>query len=313
VLTAVASDPSVDVLAVYALDEPGALDPAEALSGLPVPVLFASGGPQTTMRARGSAVHDIRVPFFDSPDRLVRGVAAVLADQQAQRAAGIEEAAVPAVRERPPLGATPDEDQAKSLLEQLGLSVPTRGVAADREEAHALLGRLRAPLVVKVLDAAITHKSDVGGVHVGVRTTTELDAALDAIEAIAPDRRVRFLLEEQAPAGSELIVGAIKDPAFGAAVVVGIGGVDVELGPPPVIRLAPVSPAQARYAVDELPAAFLEGHRGAAPVDRDGLARILSAVSELIAWTPDLREVDLNPIRMTEHGLVILDALLITE
>lgn len=311
VLSAVGQDPSVDLLAVYALDEPGALDPAHALDGLPVPALFASGGPGATMRERGAAVGEIGVPFFDSPDRLVRGVAAVLADQRAQRTVGADR--LDSTYDRPRLGASPDEDQAKSLLEQLGLPVPTRRVAASRVEAHGLLGRLRAPLVVKVLDAAITHKSDVGGVHVGVRTPTELDAALDAIEAIAPDRRVRFLLEEQAPAGSELIVGAIRDPAFGPAVVVGIGGVDVELGPPPVIRLAPISPGQARYAVDELPASFLEGHRGAPPIDRDGLARILSAVSELIACTPDLREVDLNPVRMTEHGLVILDALLITE
>jgi acetyltransferase len=191
--------------------------------------------------------------------------------------------------------------------------VPTRRIAANREQAHAALHLLSAPVVVKVLDAAITHKSDVGGVHVGVRTPAQLDAALDAIEAITPDRSSRFLLEEQAPPGSELIVGGIKDPAFGAAVVVGIGGVDVELGPPPVIRLAPVSPAQARYAVDELPAAFLNGYRGAAPVDREGLARILSAIGELIARTPDLREVDLNPVRMTPQGLVVLDALLLTE
>jgi acetyltransferase len=96
-------------------------------------------------------------------------------------------------------------------------------------------------------------------------------------------------------------------------VLLGLGGVDVELGGEPVLRLAPLTESEARAAIDDLPASILAGHRGAPPVDREALARILVTVGDLIAGDDAITEIDLNPVRVTENATLILDALIVTE
>ena len=333
VLGAVAHDPAIDLVAVYALDEPGTLDPAAAVSGIGIPVLFASGGPRQTMSERRAALANVDVPLFTSPDQLARGIAAVVADSQARHgllaadeAAAISDDTISGETSAASnsheagsrrLGRTLDEDEAKNLIDSLGLTTPARRVAGTASEASAALAELGAPVVVKVLDAAITHKSDVGGVHVGIRTEAELGLALAAIDRIpgaasdGPPRR--YLIEKQAEKGIELIVGGIRDDAFGPVVLLGLGGVDVELGGEPILRVAPIGEAEALSAVDELPASLLAGHRGAAAVDRVALARILVAVSTLIAEHGDIAEIDLNPVRVTASDTLVLDALIVTD
>jgi acetyltransferase len=170
------------------------------------------------------------------------------------------------------------------------------------------------PVVVKVLAADVLHKSEVGGVHVGVGDPAALDRALDAIDAIpAPVGSAprRYLLEEMAAPGTELIVGAVRDAVFGPVVLLGLGGVMAELGGEPVLRLAPLSAARAEEMVEQLPAPVLDGFRGAPPVDRPALAALLRAVGALICDHGDVAEVDLNPVRLTAHGPVALDALVV--
>jgi acyl-CoA synthetase (NDP forming) len=329
VLGAVAHDPAIDLVAVYALDEPGTLDPTAAVSGIGIPVLFASGGPRQTMSERRAQLANVDVPLFTSPDQLARGIAAVVAESQARHgllaadeAAAIEGkngASTPNSHDSGSLtlGHTLNENEAKNLIDSLGLTTPARRVAGTASEASAALAELGAPVVVKVLDAAITHKSDVGGVHVGIRTEAELGLALAAIDRIpgaASDGQPRrYLIEKQAEKGIELIVGGIRDDAFGPVVLLGLGGVDVELGGEPILRVAPIGEAEALSAVDELPASLLAGHRGAAAVDRAALARILVAVSTLIAEHGDIAEIDLNPVRVTASDTLVLDALIVTD
>ena len=131
-----------------------------------------------------------------------------------------------------------DEDEAKTLLGQLGIATPPRRACSDRAEAHRALAELPGPLAVKLLDAEVTHKSDVGGVHLGVRDAAALDAALDALEAIGA---ARFLVESMAPAGIDLIVGASRDPVFGPVVLVGLGGVVAEALADVAVTPAPLS------------------------------------------------------------------------
>jgi acetyltransferase len=317
VLEAVAHDEAVDVLAVYALDEPGTLDPTQALSDLETPVLFASGGPRTVMRERRASLAAAGIPMFTSPDGVARGVAAVVADARARQrlldTSAASAVTAPRSSSAASVGTMPDENQAKTLLDSLGLVTPQRRVATSPAEAAMAFAELEAPVVVKVLDASISHKSDVGGVHVGVRTREQLDLAIAAIDRIPGESPRRYLLESQAESGTELIVGAIRDDTFGAVVLLGLGGVDVELGGEPVLRLAPLTESEARAAIDDLPASILAGHRGAPPVDREALARILVAVGGLIAGDDAITEIDLNPVRVTKSATLILDALIVTE
>lgn len=319
VVGAVAADPGIDVLGVYALDEPGALDPAAALAAAEGRVVFASGGPAEVLRARATGLAGRGIPMVDAPDRLARALTAVVADARAQHQRTLDEP-VTGLEQRM-LGATPDEDAAKSLIAAAGLPLGARRVATTHAEARAALAELGGPLVVKVLHPRVLHKSDVGGVHVGVRDEQQLAAALAAIDAIEPPPEpgtgvaapVRYLLERQAGPGTELIVGAVRDATFGPVVALARGGVEVELGSAAALRVAPVGHHGALAMVDALPAALLAGHRGAPPVDRGALARVITAVSELICTYPDVTEIDLNPVRATADGLVVLDALIITD
>lgn len=332
VVEAVAADPAIDVVGVFALDEPGALEPSAAARGATAGagaagrVVFATGGPDAALADRRRALDALGVPLLTSPGALATGLAAVVADARARAVRDVvPEPATAAVPTQPAgparsIGRTLDEHEAKTLLAGYGLRTPRRVVADDRAAAHAALAALGGPVVVKVLDARVLHKSDVGGVHVGVRDPAALDAALDAIDAIevpgdggaeAGERR-RYLLEELAPAGVELIVGALRDAVFGPVVLLGLGGVAAELAGPPVLRLAPLSPERALEMVDALPSAVLAGFRGAPAVDRPALAAVLRAIGTLVSEHDDVAEVDCNPVRLTADGPLVLDALVMT-
>lgn len=316
VLRTIAAEPGIAAVGVYALDEPGVLDPVTAVGGAAGRVLYATGGPASAVERHRARLEEIGVPLYSSPGDLAIGLAALVSD-----------AAARAVPDAPPVTATRtigrvlDEDEAKSLFEAHGLRTMRRLAVADRAAAHDGLDELGGPddpVVVKVLDAAVLHKSDVGGVHVGVRSHADLDAALDAIDAIdGATAGRRYLVEEQAPRGTELIVGGVRDAVFGPVVLLGLGGVGVELGggpgSEPVLRLAPLSAERAAEMVDALPEAVLDGFRGAPPVDRAALATTLLAVSDVLTQHHDVTEIDLNPVRVTARGPVVLDAVVVVR
>jgi acetyltransferase len=267
-------------------------------------VLFGSGGPDGALESHRPHLDGLGVPFFTSPGDVAVGLAALVADAQAR-----------AVTDAPPVtptrsvGRALDEDGAKTLLGAAGVRTPGRRVAADRMSAHAALRELGGPVAVKVLDAAVLHKTEVGGVHLGIREHDSLDAALDAIDLIPGHHR--YLLEEMAPAGPELIVGGIRDATFGPVVLLGLGGVGVELTAEPLLRLAPLSTERAHEMVNALPREVLRGFRGATAVDRTALAELLRAVSAVLTEHDDIAEIDLNPVRLVAGEPVALDVLVV--
>ena len=218
-----------------------------------------------------------------------------------------------AMRPRPPMRVTVpsrdlDEDEAKTLLGQLGIATPPRRACSDRAEAHRALAELPGPLAVKLLDAEVTHKSDVGGVHLGVRDAAALDAALDALEAIGA---ARFLVESMAPAGIDLIVGASRDPVFGPVVLVGLGGVVAEALADVAVTPAPLSVQDGGALADGLSGrALLDGFRGGPVADRTALGGVLAALGDLLVAHPEIDDVEINPLRVTADGLLALDAVL---
>lgn len=209
-----------------------------------------------------------------------------------------------------------DELAGKQLLASFGVSVPKSVVVPDAAAAAAACGNLKPPLVLKVVSPDILHKSDAGGVRVGLASAAEIEAAVRAMmmrPAIASARIDGFLVEEMAPAGLELVVGGIRDPQFGPLVMVGLGGVLVEVLADVAFRICPITRLDAGEMLDELKgAALLRGARGRRPASREAIVDVLLKVGGdnglLMAHGDDIAEADINPLIVSEQGAVAVDA-----
>jgi acyl-CoA synthetase (NDP forming) len=231
----------------------------------------------------------------------------------------------PLVLGHPPVASTPgaalSEAEGKALLSRAGLPVPAFGVARRREEIAALAQRIGFPVAVKVSSAAIAHKSDAGGVVLGVADAAQALQAWDdihqavakALPGVAPEG---VLVEAMAgPGGVETLIGVSRDPVFGPVITFGLGGVHVELFRDVVHRVLPLSRAEAESMVREIRAhRLLEGVRGRPPADVAALVDLLVQVSEFVAGQAGaLDEMDLNPVWVGPQGqgVRLLDALLV--
>ncbi|MGI5159275.1 acetate--CoA ligase family protein [Microbispora sp. CA-102843] len=217
---------------------------------------------------------------------------------------------------------THTEPEAKELLARHGVAVPGSGIARTADEAVAVAERVGYPVVLKVVSAEITHKTDVGGVAVGLADAGQVRAGFErvrqSVTAARPD--VEFdgvLVEAMAPAGLDVLVGVSRDPVFGPVMTFGLGGVLVELFQDVSRRLLPLTPEQARALVEEPRcAALLRGVRGGAASDVDALVDLLVGVSRFVEANGDaVEELELNPVRVLPagQGVVALDAVLVTS
>ena len=199
------------------------------------------------------------------------------------------------------------EPLAREVLAEYGLPVTRWMWARDLDGAIEAAAEIGYPLVVKVVSPRVVHKSDAGGVVVGVNDERELRNAYRRLARLPGFEGV--LLDEMA-GGLELIVGAKNDAQFGPVVVTGIGGTAVEIYRDVAIRMAPMSPDDARSALDSLRGRkLLEGFRGAPPVDRDSLVDLLVRFSEMASdLGPAVDSMDLNPVFCGPGGCAIADA-----
>ncbi|MER5689742.1 acetate--CoA ligase family protein [Streptomyces sp. NPDC002205] len=192
--------------------------------------------------------------------------------------------------------------EGKIVADAYGIAVPGEELAQDVDEAVAFADRLGGPVVLKIVSPDVLHKTDAGGVVVGVEGGAQVRAAfhriIENVRAYAPDARIDGVQVQQlVPPGQEVIVGAVSDPTFGKVVAFGLGGVLVEVLADITFRLAPVSADEALSMLDSIGAAeILCGVRGAAPVDRWALAEQIRRVSQLVTDFPEIAEVDLNPV-----------------
>ncbi|MGA1838111.1 acetate--CoA ligase family protein [Herbiconiux sp. 11R-BC] len=315
VVRTVAADASIELVGVYGLTEP-VLDMVGAVgeAGADTPVIVAMDGPASEIAPVRAAAAAAGLPFLTGPSALARALAAVVEDAriraEAEHQAGLAEDPLVA----PVVDDTGgwDEPATKALVAALGIPIPpSRVVALDtgRTAAHAALDELGAPIAVKLVDAAVLHKTELGGVHLGISDHAALDTALDALESIG-SRRV--LLERMAPGGVDLIVGVRRDPVFGPIVLVGLGGVAAEASADVAIRSVPLTRAAAEALVRELRGSeLLFGWRGGPVLDIAAFAGHLAALGALVLRNPWIDELELNPVRLTVDGIVALDAVLI--
>ncbi len=209
-----------------------------------------------------------------------------------------------------------DEQAGKLLLASYGISVPQSFVVKSATEVDAAFTRLHAPLVVKIISPDILHKSDAGGVKVGLNTAAEVK---DAINAMAASPKIKdacidgYLIEEMAPAGQEMVIGGLRDPQFGPLVMVGLGGIFVEVLRDVSFRICPITRLDAEEMIDDLKgAAILDGARGGKPVSREAIIDALLKVGGenglLMQHADDFAEADINPLIVSEHAAVAVDA-----
>ena len=209
------------------------------------------------------------------------------------------------------------EPYVKQLLRAAGVPIPAGVIATDARTLAAAAAHLRAPLVLKAFGSGIVHKSDVGAVRLGLDHDALPAAATAMIAELARHglSSPSFYVEEQAEAGLELIIGATTNE-FGTAVVVGGGGTLTELLDDVALGLAPIDHASALEMLRGFRANVLfDGHRGRAPIDRDGVARMLVAIAGtdgvLARIGPVLREFEINPLIVSAGGAVVADARLV--
>ncbi|WP_121743120.1 acetate--CoA ligase family protein [Natronorubrum halophilum] len=209
------------------------------------------------------------------------------------------------------------ESEAKGLVADRGLSVPDGETVDSPDEAVETAERIGHPVVAKVASPAVQHKSewaDGAGVAVGLEDADAVRTAAEQIFDAAADRELdaAALVEEgvDLEAGLEVIVGGTRDPSFGPTVLVGLGGIAVEVLQDVSHRIAPVSTAEAVEMTRELEASPLfDGYRGSPAVDRTAIAEAIVTVGDLLVEREEIRELEVNPLLARPDGAVALDAL----
>jgi acetyl coenzyme A synthetase (ADP forming)-like protein len=203
--------------------------------------------------------------------------------------------------------------EAKGLCEAYGIVIPREGVATNATDAGTLAARIGFPVVMKIVSPQILHKTEAGGVLVGVKSAEDAARGYATIvdNARKYDPQAEILgvqVQQMLSGGQEVIIGAVTDPAFGKLVAFGMGGILVEVLKDITFRLAPASEQDAFSMLDSIAAAeILRGVRGAPPVDRAALASMIERVSTLVADFPEIAELDLNPVFASERGATAAD------
>ncbi len=262
---------------------------------------------------------------FRSTDRCFRAIAAWQwrdkirqAPVPIRRAASTGPEAAAARRLLEAAGARLSESQAKAVLAAYGVPVAEEALVQDAEGAAQAAARIGYPVALKLDSPDIAHKTEAGVVRLDLRDEASLRQAVAEILAAAgriePAPAIRGLsVQPMIPAGVELVVGARLDPQFGPLIVVGLGGVLVEILADTAVELAPVDAGAARRMLESLKGyRLLTGYRGAAPVDLDRLAGIVSSVSRLAADLADvIGEIDVNPVICSAERIVAVDGLIV--
>ena len=305
-----------------AIDESGVTDK-------PITVSFV-GGEQSEAAVQWLVEQGI--PAYDAPDTAVNALAALreFAQGRATMAKPFvpfddvdEETARAVIAEARADGCRNlTEIESKAVFKAYGLPVAETQLATSEEKAVQLAGQIGYPLVMKIVSPDILHKSDAGGVKVGIKNAAEVretyHTILESVRAYKSAADIHGVaIQEMAPWGTEVILGSVNDPTFGPALMFGLGGIFVEILKDVTFRVAPVSPEQGLKMLSDIKAgAILAGARGEAPRDRAALAEILSRYSQMIVELEDeIAESDANPVLVYEEGqgAIVVDARIILK
>ncbi len=209
--------------------------------------------------------------------------------------------------------------EGKLVCDAYGIAVPGEGLAKSADEATKLAGGMGYPVVMKIVSPDILHKTEAGGVVVGVKDDAAAKAAYDQILANAKkykaDAKIEGIqVQQMLTGGTEVIIGSITDDSFGKLVAFGLGGVLVEVLKDITFRMAPATKEDALSMLDGIQAKeMLHGVRGGDAVNRDALANIIVGVSQLVTDFPEIVELDLNPVFATKKDAIAADVRIVVD
>ena len=209
------------------------------------------------------------------------------------------------------------ETEAKELLREYKIPIPTFRLIKSEGEISGIRESIGYPIVMKIVSPDIIHKTDAGGVRVGVKDEEEARMAYQEIvsKAIKYNKKVQIcgvIVYSMVPQGTEIIIGMMKDPHFGPVIMFGLGGIFVEVLKDISFRILPIEEIDAREMIAEIKGyEILKGARGEAPKDIKAIKKLLIKISQLSIENPQIKEIDLNPIFVFEKGLQVVDARII--
>lgn len=211
-----------------------------------------------------------------------------------------------------------DEYPAAELLASAGIPFADMDLAATEEDALQAAGKIGYPVVMKLSSPELTHKTEYGGVKVGIQDESACRSAWNSLltgagkAGLSLSRGLRgIIVQRMSAGGTEFIIGGKRDPVFGPVVMFGLGGIYTELFRETSFRLAPFDIREAEKMVRRTKSsAIIDGYRGAPPLAGDVLYRVLTAVSTFMAEKPEVEELDINPFVLTPDGGEALDALI---
>jgi acyl-CoA synthetase (NDP forming) len=287
--------------------------------GPPKPVVFAMMGEDSEVATEIVAtLRGLGVPFFRSPERALRALARLATLQVSPLAPCSAPAALSG--ERLPSGVIP-EYVAKRLLKEAGIPVPCAQLVTDLQGAQRVAASLGYPVVLKAQSPALSHKTDAGGVVLGIADDTSLSEGWRKLNADVAKSRPGLqvdgvLVERMVRLGVELIMGVRNDPDWGPVLMIGFGGIWTE-----ALRDVRVLPANLEpdAIVSELrklkAASLLTGLRGAPPLDVGAVAKIASLLGQFAGAHPEIAEIDVNPLVVypEREGAVVVDALIVSR
>lgn len=206
------------------------------------------------------------------------------------------------------------EIESKQVLAEAGIPVALAVLARDANEAAKAAEKEGFPVVLKIVSPDVAHKSDVGGVKLGLASADDVATAFEeivsAVKKAQPNARIEGVaVQKMAPAGTEVIVGMSKDPQFGPVMMFGLGGIFVEVLKDVAFRIVPLEPKDASQMIREIKGfPVLEGVRGQPPADIEALEKLILQVSDFIEGHPEIEELDLNPVFAYADGALAVDA-----
>ena len=328
-LEVVLQDPSLDQLAILLASISGARAAesaaviAAAAARTDKPVSVAWSGRHGKSEGALRALEGADVPFVTTPVRLARAAAALarFASDRRRLLPRKPPAAVSPKGLALPAGAvTLNEAESKTVLRAFAIPVVAEVFVPAGEDVATAARALEAPFAVKIVSRDIAHKTEAGGVRLGVVREGLADAARavteNALRAM-PGARIDGVLVSEMVEGVETLIGVVNDASFGPAVALGLGGVLTEVLKDVTYRIAPFDLETAREMIAELrSAALLDGYRGTPAADKEALAHVLVAVSQMaVALAPRLKEMDINPVfvRPVGRGIAAADALVVLK
>jgi acyl-CoA synthetase (NDP forming) len=211
------------------------------------------------------------------------------------------------------------EVESKELLKKAGIPVVEAKLAQSKKEAISLSKEMGFPVVLKISSSDVVHKSDSGGVKLGLTNATQVGKAyseiISSVKQAYPEAQIQGVsVQPMAPSGVEVIVGMSKDPQFGPVLMFGLGGILVEVLKDVSFRIVPVTERDAREMIREIKGyPILEGYRGQKPASISALEKLIVKVSQFVEKNPQIKELDLNPIFAYPDKAVAVDARIILE